>query len=37
MNQQSNQKQEPQDDTILTPEEAREWLDDFLVKHQEEE
>lgn len=27
----------PQDDTILTPEEARQWLDDFLVKHQEEE
>lgn len=24
-----------QDDRILTPEEARQWLDDFLVQQQE--
>jgi len=34
---QQNQENQSQDDTILTPEEARQWLDDFLVKHQEEE
>lgn len=29
--------EEQQDDRILSPEEARQWLDDFLVKQQEEE
>lgn len=30
-------EEEPRDDTILTPEEARKWLDDFLVEQQKEE
>ncbi len=30
-------EQEQQDDRILTPEEATQWLDDFLVEQQEEE
>lgn len=29
--------EEKQDDYILSSEEARQWLDDFLVKQQEEE
>lgn len=29
--------EEKQDDHILSPEEARQWLDGFLVKQQEEE
>ncbi len=31
------EQQSTQDDRILSSEEAREWLDDFLVKQQQEE
>lgn len=36
-NNQSNQENKLQDDRILTADEARQWLDDFLVEQQEKE
>lgn len=36
-NNQSNQEENREDKKILTADEARQWLDDFLVQQQEEE